>query len=59
MEKTENKIRQICEPYGIGATALSRRYGIPLRTAEAWFAGRYAPPEYVLKMIKILLENNL
>ncbi|HIT34124.1 MAG TPA: helix-turn-helix transcriptional regulator [Candidatus Faecousia intestinigallinarum] len=59
MEVRENRVRELCAEYGIGATALSRRFNIPRRTVEDWFAGKSSPPDYFLAMMKKILENNL
>lgn len=59
METRENKVRELCAEYGIGATALSRRFGIPIRTVENWMGGKREPPDYVVSMMKKILENNL
>jgi DNA-binding transcriptional regulator YiaG len=56
-EKTP--IAQICERYGLSQTALSKRFGIPLRTVQDWHAGRRKAPDYVINMIQELLELDL
>lgn len=49
-------IREICENYHLGQTALARRFNIPLRTVQDWYAGKSNPPVYVVEMIHQLLE---
>lgn len=49
-------IREICEKYGIGQTALSRKFGIPLRTVQDWYSGRSTPPVYVVTMLDKLMS---
>lgn len=49
-------IREICEKYSLTQTALARRFEIPLRTVQDWYAGKRVPPEYVVKMIVRLIE---
>lgn len=49
-------IREICEKYSLSQTALARRFEIPLRTVQDWYAGKRVPPEYVTKMIIRLIE---
>ena len=44
-------IAEICEGYGVGQTELARRFAIPLRTVRDWYAGRRAPPAYVVTMM--------
>ena len=57
MTKEPKTIKKICEDYGMGQTALARRFGIPIRTVQDWHSGRSNPPEYVVNMIADLLEN--
>lgn len=49
-------IKEICEQYSIGQSALARRFGIPIRTVQQWYAGDRTPPPYVVAMIKEILE---
>lgn len=49
-------IRELCEKYGMGQTALARRFEIPLRTVQDWYSGRSTPPVYVVKMLDRLLN---
>lgn len=54
-EKT--KIAEICKVYGYSQTDLAKRFGIPLRTVQDWYAGRRTPPDYVVNMIDELLNT--
>lgn len=56
MTENAKTIKILCEAYGMGQTALSRRFGIPLRTVQDWYSGRSNPPSYVVNMIADLLE---
>ena len=56
MTENTKTIKEICEQYGMGQTALARRFGIPLRTVQDWHAGRTKPPVYVVGMIDELLQ---
>ena len=56
MTENTKTIKEICEEYGLGQTALSRRFGIPLRTVQDWHSGRSNPPAYVARMIDELLQ---
>ena len=49
-------IREICEQFGLGQTALARRFGIPLRTVQHWYSGARTPPDYVVAMIQTILD---
>lgn len=50
-----SEIKELCQKYGLGQTALSRRLGIPVRTVEDWFAGRRTPPPYLVAMLREML----
>ena len=52
-------IKDICIKYSITQTDLSRRYGIPLRSVQHWYAGTRQPPEYLLIMLDTLLSHDL
>ena len=49
-------IKEICERYGFNQTELGKRFDIPLRTIQDWYAGRRTPPDYVVRMMVELLE---
>ena len=49
-------IKELCETYGITQIELHRRYGIPYRTVQDWYAGRRTPPDYVVNMLAELLK---
>lgn len=53
-------IAEICEAYGYSQTALAKKFEIPLRTMQDWYAGRRTPPAYVTNMmVKLLIiERN-
>ncbi len=54
-DKPVTTIRELCETYGISQTELSKRFGIPLRTVQDWYAERRTPPSYVVNMLLELL----
>lgn len=49
-------IKELCDKYGLGQTALAERFGVPLRTVQDWHAGRRTPPDYVVAMMDELLS---
>lgn len=57
MEETAIKI--ICDTYNISQTGLAKRFNIPLRTVQDWYAGRRTPPDYVVGMMTSLLEIDI
>lgn len=60
-KNTENKeisvVKELCQTFKISQAALSRRFGIPIRTVEDWCAGRRNPPDYVICMMRELLDE--
>ena len=50
------EIAKICETYGLKQTELAKKFGIPLRTIQDWYAGRRVPPSYVVDMMVRLLD---
>ena len=57
MTENTKTIRELCEAYGLSQTELSRKYDIPLRTVQDWYAGRRTPPSYVVRMLLALLHR--
>lgn len=53
---TKPNIKQICRHYGVTQAELARRFKIPLRTVQQWYAGDRKPPDYVVAMIQKILE---
>ncbi len=51
-------IKDICTEYNITQTELSKRFGIPLRTVQDWYAGRRIPPDYVVELIAYRVAND-
>lgn len=49
-------IREICKKYNLTQLALSKQFGIPLRSIEEWCTDRRTPPGYVVAMIDQILE---
>lgn len=55
---TPTTIKEICKKFNISQTQLSRRFGIPLRTVQGWYAGDRTPPTYVVNMIAEILRKD-
>ena len=56
MKTTPNTpVADLCQRHGLGQTALSRRFRIPLRTVQQWYAGDRSAPDYVVNMMEELL----
>lgn len=49
-------IKEICDKYSLSQTALSNRFGIPIRTVQDWYSGRRNPPDYVANMMDEILR---
>lgn len=54
-DKPSTTVKYLCEFYGISQTELSRKFDIPLRTVQDWYAERRTPPAYVVNMLMELL----
>ena len=54
----EKTIKDLCTEYGLSQTALSRRFDIPWRTVQNWYAGVRNPPDYVVRMMDEILRND-
>lgn len=52
-------IKEICQKYGLGQSALARRFGIPLRTLQHWYLGERQPPDYVVAMMEQILSEKI
>jgi DNA-binding transcriptional regulator YiaG len=48
-------VKDLCTEYGYSQTALSKRFGIPLRTVQDWHSERRTPPPYIVSMMEELL----
>lgn len=44
---------------GISRAEFSRRYDIPIRTLENWDAGKRLPPDYVIKLLERVVEEDM
>ena len=44
---------------GLNRTAFSKKYEIPMRTLEHWDKGDREPPEYVFKLLKRAIEEDM
>ena len=52
----ELTIKELCREFHLTQRALADRFGIPYRTVQDWYAGRRQPPEYVVRIIRTILE---
>ncbi len=57
----EPTIKALCEQYELSQAALARKFGIPYRTVQDWYAERKPATEYVVKAIArvLFLEEKL
>ena len=56
-EDNDMTTKDICERYKLSQTALAKRFGIPLRTVQAWYLGERTPPDYVVNMMVEILSR--
>lgn len=49
-------IKEIRELTGLNQTDFAKKYNIPLRTYQNWEGGRRNPPEYVLTLLRTVVE---
>lgn len=49
-------VRELCREHGLTQRALAERFDIPLRTVEDWCTGKHKCPEYVVQMMKYILN---
>lgn len=54
-----NEIRELRSKTGLSAQKFGDRYGIPLRTIQNWEYEIYAPPQYVVGLLKRVVEEDL
>lgn len=54
-----NRIKELREKTGISQSKFSERYGIPVKTLQAWEADRFQPADYLVSLLaqRIDLEN--
>lgn len=50
-------VKEICIIYNLSQTMLAKRFGIPLRTVQDWYAERRTPPSYVVNMMTEILAS--
>lgn len=51
------KFKDLTKVYGMSVKSISERFGIPYRTAQNWNSEQRECPDYVLRMIDEILEN--
>lgn len=49
-------IKEIREITGLNQTDFAKKYNIPLRTYQNWEYGTRKPPEYVLTLLRMVVE---
>lgn len=50
-------IREIREKTGLSQARFGERYGIPTRTIENWETGARVPPQYVVELLRRVVEE--
>lgn len=54
-----NKYRELRKTMGLSMQKFGDKYGIPLRTIQAWEDGTRVPPAYVYELLKFKVEHDL
>lgn len=49
--------KELKSTYNFKLVDISNEFEIPYRTLQNWISGINTPPDYVLKMLKKLLDN--
>lgn len=49
-------IKEIREKTGLSQAKFGERYGIPTRTIENWETGSRVPPQYVVELLRRVVE---
>lgn len=52
----ELTIKELRAQTGMSQRAFAERFGIPVRTLQEWEQERREPPNYVVRMIRTILE---
>ena len=55
----DNKYRTLRKQTGLSMQRFGDKYGIPLRTIQAWENGVRIPPDYVYELLKFKVEHDL
>ena len=60
MEKnTKALIKEIRQLSGLSQAKFSEKYGIPKRTVESWEMGERNCPEYLIKLLRRVVEEDV
>lgn len=52
-------VKDIRSRTGLSQQKFSEKYEIPKRTIEEWESGRRTPPDYVLKMLARIVDEDI
>ena len=52
------KMRELRKRTGLSAQKFGDLYGIPLRTIQNWEGGQRMPPEYVLRLLERVVNED-
>lgn len=54
-ESTAQRVRELRARLGLSQAGMYEVYAIPRRTIQDWEAGRREPPEYVVRMLEVIV----
>lgn len=54
-----NKYRELRMRTGLSAQKFGDKYGIPMRTVQAWEYEKASPPEYVYKLLRRAVDEDM
>ena len=52
---TAQRVRELRARLGLSQAAMYEVYHIPRRTVQDWESGRREPPEYVVRMLEVIV----
>ena len=55
----DNRFRALRKKTGLSMQKYGDKYGIPLRTIQAWEGNGRVPPDYVYELLKFRVEHDL
>lgn len=54
----EQELKELMNKYSMNIKGISDYFDIPYKTVQKWCSGERKCPEYVINMMRIILDNN-